>query len=114
MSTDMTNTSYQTTGPLRIQRRGPACRPPRLLLDLGFLTCGGSHALAPISHEAAVETGPTIEHHAAIDSAAAFHSDLDHLLTALGAIAPLDASPLTAAASTRTHLPEAPNGQGNE
>jgi hypothetical protein len=70
--------------------------------------------LAPIGHEAAIETGTTIEHHAAIDAAAALHSDLDHLLPALATVAPLDTSPLTAAASARSHCQIAPYEQGNE
>jgi len=59
--------------------------------------------LAPVGYEAAIETGTTVQHHTAIDSAAALHSDLDRLLAALGALTPFNTSSLTAAASTRSH-----------
>jgi hypothetical protein len=63
----------------------------------------GSYALATIRHHSPVETGPAVEHHAAVQAAAALDLHRDHLLSAVGAHAALQLPSIAAAASTLCH-----------
>jgi hypothetical protein len=72
-------------------------------LSLGRWLSGRADALPSVGDHATIQTRPAIEHHAAVNAAAALDGHGNRLLSTIGALTPPNQSSVGAAAAALSH-----------